>query len=118
MTMSLSKREFRVENEYQYNRSGAVRWIISHLMRYPYLPLIAIAAAVVNNFAYSMIQVFVGRAFDLISEATWATASLAALALGVFLSAVGQGSTGLIRNYATEFIAQRIERDLRPERSP
>jgi len=112
---STSKREFRLENEYHYNRSGAVRWIISHLLRYPYLPLIAIAAAVVNNFAYSMIQVFVGRAFDLISTPGWANQALLALATGVFLAAVAQGAMGLIRNYSTEFIAQRIERDSRDE---
>ena len=109
------KREFRLENEYQYNRSSAVRWIISHLMRYPYLPLIALVAAVVNNFAYSTIQILVGRAFDLISTPGWATEALAALALGVFLAAVAQGSMGLIRGYSTEFIAQRIERDSRDE---
>ena len=72
------KREFRLENEYQYNRSSAVRWIISHLMRYPYLPLIALVAAVVNNFAYSTIQILVGRAYDLISTPGWATEALAA----------------------------------------
>ncbi len=112
---SLSKREFRLEDEYNYNRSSAVRWIISHLMRYPYLPLIATIAALVNNFAYSMIQVSVGRAFDLISTPGWATQALFALALGVFLAAVAQGATGLVRNFSTEFIAQRIERDSRDE---
>jgi ATP-binding cassette subfamily B protein len=111
----LSKREFRLENEYRYNRTGAVKWIISHLIRYPYLPLIAVAAAVVNNFAYSMIQVFVGRAFDLISTPAWETQALLVIALGVFLAAVGQGASGLVRNYSTEFIAQRIERDGRDE---
>ena len=47
------KREFRLEDEYHYNRSSAVRWIISHAMRYPLFPVIAIAAAILNNFAYS-----------------------------------------------------------------
>ena len=111
----VSKREFRLDQEYPYNRSGPGRWIISHLMRYPYLPLIAIGAAVINNFAASMIPVFIGRAFDLISSPDWATSALLALAIAVFLAAVAQGSMGLARNYATEFIAQRIERDSRDE---
>lgn len=115
METTISKREFRLEKEYQYKRSGAVRWILSHLLRYPYLPLVAIAAAVINNLAYSMIQVFVGRAFDLISSTNWAVNALLAVAVGVFLAAVAQGSMGLIRNYSTEFIAQRIERDSREE---
>ena len=110
------KREFRLEDEYQYNRSSAVRWIISHLLRYPYLPLIAFFAAVVNNFAYSTIQILVGRAFDLISTPGWATQALAALALGVFLAAVAQGATGLMRNYSTEIIANRVEQAWRAGR--
>ena len=111
----VSKREFRLDQEYPYNRSGPGRWIISHLRRYPYLPLIAIGAAVINNFAASMIPVFIGRAFDLITSPVWATTALLSLAFSVFLAAVFQGSMGLARNYATEFIAQRIERDSRDE---
>ena len=37
----LAKREFRVADEYRYNRSEPGRWIVSHLLRYPVLPLIA-----------------------------------------------------------------------------
>jgi ATP-binding cassette, subfamily B, bacterial len=111
----VSKREFRVEGEHPYNRTGAVRWIISHLIRYPWLPLLALAAAVVNNTAHSGIQIYIGRAFDLIVSPEWGRAALLALAGGVFAAAVGQGLTGLLRNYATEFIAQRIERDSRDE---
>ena len=66
------KREFRLENEYQYNRSSAVRWIISHAARYPTLPLVVFLMAVLNNFAYRGIQVLVGRAFDLITSPEWA----------------------------------------------
>jgi ATP-binding cassette subfamily B protein len=113
--MALSKREFRVENEFQYNRTGALRWILSHLMRYPLLPLVALIASVINNFAHAYIQVLLGRAFDLISSPNWATAALAALAVSVFLAAAIQGTLGLIRNYAVEFIAQRFERDSRDE---
>jgi ATP-binding cassette, subfamily B, bacterial len=111
----VSKKEFRLPNEYQYDRSGAVRWIISHLMRYPLLPVLAVLAAVINNFAHSYIQVFIGRAFDLITQSTWTTATLLLLAVSAFLAATTQGLLGLARNYAIEFIAQRIERDSRDE---
>ncbi len=111
----MTKREFRLKDEYRYNRSSPVRWVVSHLLRYPILPLITILAAVLNNVCYSYIQVCVGRAFDLITSPGWETTALlglAALALG---SAVGQGVTGLARNYGTEFLAQRVERDARDE---
>jgi ATP-binding cassette subfamily B protein len=111
----LAKREFRVEDEYHYNRSEPVRWIISHLLRYPVLPLIALVASVVNNFATGYIQVIIGRTFDMISEPGWEVSALAMLTLGVVVAALVQGGLGLVRNYSTEFIAQRMERDSRDE---
>ncbi len=111
----MTKREFRLENEYRYNRSGPMRWIVSHLLRYPLLPLINILAAILNNSFYSYIQIFVGRGFDLITSPGWQTSALLTIALSVLGSAFGQGTTGLLRNYSTEFLAQRVERDTRDE---
>lgn len=115
MAEAVSKREFRIEDEYRYNRSGSLRWILSHVMRFPLLPLIALVAAIINNFAYSMIQVLIGRAFDIISQPEWLSSALLLVAVGVFIAALAQGSLGLVRNYSTEFIAQRMERDSRDE---
>jgi len=111
----LTKREFRLEDEYHYNRSGPVRWIISHVLRYPLFPLAMFLAAVLNNGFYSFIQIFVGRAFDLITTPGWQTAALLGLAASVLGSAIGQGLTGLVRNFSIEFVAQRVERDARDE---
>ncbi len=109
------KREFRLENEYHYNRSGAVRWIASHALRYPIFPIIAVVAAVANNYVYSYIQILIGQAFNLITSQGWAAPALLAIALGVAGAALTQGITGLARNYAFEFLAQRVERDARDE---
>ena len=111
----MTKREFSLTDEHEYNRSGPVRWIISHLIRYPIFPLIMIASAVLNNLSYSGIQIFIGRAFDLISSPGWTNPALLQLALGVVAAAIGQSTTGLARNFSVEFIAQRIERDTRDE---
>ncbi|MFQ5342000.1 MAG: ABC transporter ATP-binding protein [Anaerolineae bacterium] len=111
----MSAREFRLKDEYHYNRSGPVRWIISHVLRYPIFPLAMVLASVLNNAFYSFIQIFVGRAFDLITTPGWQTASLLGLAAAVMGSAVGQGLTGLLRNGSIEFSAQRVERDARDE---
>jgi ATP-binding cassette subfamily B protein len=111
----LSKREFTLKDEYHYNRSGPVRWIISHVIRYPLFPALILVAAIFNNLAYSYIQVFIGRGFDLITTPGWQTGALLTLALSVFATAAGQGVTGLMRNYSAEFLAQRLERDARDE---
>ena len=111
----MTKREFKPPTEYPYNRSGPVRWIISHIMRYPLFPLGLVVAAVLNNGFYSYIQVIIGRAFDLITTPGWQASALLGLALAALGSAIAQGLTALIRNYSIEFAAQRIERDARDE---
>ena len=60
----MEKREFTVADAHQYNRTNAVRWIISQMIRYPHFPLAVIVLAVVNNYAFSNIQLFIGRGFD------------------------------------------------------
>ena len=111
----MTKREFRLENEYRYDRSGPVRWIVSHATRYPIFPLAMLLASILNNTFYSYIQVFIGQGFDLITSPSWSVNALTGIALGVMGVAIGQGLTGLARNYSGEFIAQRVERDARDE---
>jgi ATP-binding cassette subfamily B protein len=111
----MAKREFTVANEYPYKRTSPFKWLISHVLRYPILPLGMVLAATLNNLFYSYIQVFVGRAFDLITSPDWEISALAGIALGVIGVAIGQGLTGLARNYFGEFLAQGIERDTRDE---
>ena len=111
----MTKREFQVKNEYQYNRKGPLRWVLSHLMRYPLLPLVLIAGAVVNNFAYSYIQVFVGRAFDVILVSGFQLSALVIPIIAILASAAGQGVTGVLRNFSAEVLAQKVEKDSREE---
>lgn len=111
----MAVREFSLEKEYTYNRTGPVRWIFSHVARYPVLPLLIILAALGNNFAFSYVQIFIGRAFDLITQPGWIREELIRAGLFVFGAASVQGLTGLVRNYAAEFLAQRVERDSRHE---
>ena len=109
------KLEFRSGKEHHFNRSGPVAWIVSHALRYPIFPLAAVAAAALNNFSYSGISVMIGRGFALIQGAGWEFQALFGVALFIGLLALGQGVFGLVRNYAIEFMAQRIERDAREE---
>jgi ATP-binding cassette subfamily B protein len=109
------KREFRPENEYPYRRTRATAWIISHVLRYPFFLPAMLLASVANNALYGLIQLVIGRGFDLITTPGWQLAALGGLALTALAAAAGQGVSALVRNYACEFLAQRIERDARDE---
>ncbi len=113
--LTIEKREFSLESEYKYKRTGPVRWILSHTLRYPIFPLGMILAALGNNMAYSNIQLFIGRAFDVITGTGFQRDELIKIALTVMVAAMSQGLTGLMRNYSAEFLAQRVERDSRHE---
>lgn len=107
--------EFAVGGSHAYNTSGPVRWLLSHMSRYVYFPIILLVTAIVNNFAYSNIQRLIGEGFDVIRQPSWEMAALTGVVVAMVVSAVVQGGTGFVRNLATEFLAQRIERNARAE---
>jgi ATP-binding cassette subfamily B protein len=84
-------------------------------MRYPLLPLAAFLSAVFVSVVNSTTQVIIGRAFDLISVPEWEVSALLMMAVAIFLLAVGSAFFSLLRNFSTEYIAQRFERDSRDE---
>jgi ATP-binding cassette subfamily B protein len=111
----LAVREFSLEHEYPYNRSGPARWILSHALRVPIWPIGMVLWAALDNLGYSYIQVFVGRAFDLIATPGWTHAALRGVAAGLLAASLAQALGGLLRNYSGEVIAQITERDARHE---
>ena len=111
----MALQEFAIDNAYSYNRTGPVRWIFSHMLRFFHLPLLLLLLSVVNNLAYSNIQIYIGRGFDIVTKPDWANSMLLTVALGILAAAAVQGITGLARNFAVEFLAQKIERDSRDE---
>jgi len=111
----LRKREFRLEGQHQYDRSGPVRWVLSHALRFPLYPLISILGAALGNWAYSFRQILIGQGFDVISSPGWETETLQRVALTMGAAALAQGVAGLMRSFSIEFIAQGIERDARDE---
>jgi ATP-binding cassette subfamily B protein len=84
-------------------------------MRYPHLPLLIIISAIATNYTYSSIQVFVGRAFDVISTAGFQLNDLIFPVIIIIACAVGEGLSGLLRSFSAEFLAQKVERNSREE---
>ena len=84
MASTVTVREFSIKDEFPYNRSGPMHWLLSHGLRYPIFPILMILAAAGNNYAFSYVQIFVGRAFDVVTSSGWTQADLLRSALLVF----------------------------------
>ncbi|NTU81521.1 MAG: ABC transporter ATP-binding protein [Chloroflexales bacterium] len=110
----MSQREFTIADEYRYDRRSPLRWILSHIWRYPHLPLTAMAGFVVGSALYSFALMQVGAAFDLI-VARPELGALLVIALTIVAARLSHGLSSLLAWYATEFTAQRLERDARAE---
>jgi ATP-binding cassette subfamily B protein len=113
--MSEITTEFRAEGARAFDTRSPGRWIISHLLRYPWLPLLAVLFDILNNIGYSGLQVLIGRGFDVLAKPGWLQRDLINVALVITGAAMLQGLAGIGRNLSFEFLAQKIERDARSE---
>jgi len=111
----VQKREFTVAHTYQYDTSGPVRWIVSHVMRYPWIPVVTVLMATLTSVFSSSNSVLIGRAFDTVLGAGATRQLVLKATLPILAIAVGQGLSQLVRNLAVELLAQRVERDARDE---
>jgi ATP-binding cassette subfamily B protein len=111
----MARREFTIEDEYHYDRSSSVRWIISHVMRYPYLPVATLLTAIASNWLSAQAPVYMGTAFDQVTSANPSVRILLILALSVLGFRVGDAIVNVLNSVASEFIAQLLERDAREE---
>jgi ATP-binding cassette subfamily B protein len=110
----LSKREFTVANEYAYNRSSAVRWIVSHLYRnihfvLAYLLAATLAIVLIN----SLIPILTGAAFDAVLQKN--VNRLVAISLTLLGAVLFGGCVDLCARLCAEVLGKRFARDARNE---
>ncbi len=109
------KREFSVEDEHVYNRAGPVRWILSHLLRYPHLMASFLLAASLTNVLFSAIPRLTGLAFDEVLKPEPSAERLLSIALAILGLALVRGLLDLTNSWSVETLGQRMERDAREE---
>jgi ATP-binding cassette subfamily B protein len=114
MTHPTGSREFTVANAYQYNYRSPVRWLASHIWRYPFLLILFFLTTVGMAASQSMSAVMVGRAFDTV-RASAGVSALTAVALLALSAYVGYGLFDIVNSMAIRVLAQRVERDARDE---
>ncbi|MFN8465535.1 MAG: ABC transporter ATP-binding protein [Caldilineaceae bacterium] len=110
-----SKREFSVAGEYTYNRAGPLRWIISHLLRYPLLLVSFLCAATLTNVLFSLIPMLTGQAFDAVLHTPPDAQRLLLVALTILGVVIVRGMLDITNSWSVETLGQRMERDAREE---
>ena len=109
------KREFSIANEHVYNRSGPIRWIISHLLRYPHFLTSFLLAATLTNVLFSAVPRLTGMAFDEVLRPEPSPGRLLSIALFILGLVFVRGLLDITNSWSVETLGQRMERDAREE---
>ncbi len=113
--MTENAAEFTLPQQYQTDRRSPARWITSHAVRQWPMILLALAGSLGNAGMLAVIQMKVGEAFNVVTAAVFDRAALVAITGIILGCALGRGVLQTARNFAFEFIAQRVERNIRRE---
>ena len=109
------KREFRALDEYHYDRSNAVRWILSHLFRYKRFMASFLFAAITVAIVFSSVPRLIGLAFNEILSPDASAARLLQIALLILALNFIRGLLDIMNAFSIETLGQRLERDARDE---
>src|SRR5215216_3014620 len=110
-----SKREFSIADEHIYDRSGPIRWIISHLLRYPHLLVSFLLAGTLTNVLFSAVPRLTGLAFDEVLRPVPSPGHLLSIALTILGLVLARGLLDMTNSWSVETLGQRMERDARDE---
>ena len=108
------KSEFSIEGLRDYNRSGPVRWIISHCFEHKLYFFVGLFGFALTYIAFSGARVMFGRGADVIINGGDAQAVIA-VSLAVLILSVSDGLFSLLGSMAMVILSTRVERDSRHE---
>jgi ATP-binding cassette, subfamily B, bacterial len=111
----MSASEFTIERGWQTDRRGPVRWILSHVLRHKLYVLGMFLGAFSNAALAAVVPVYVGRAFDAVAASPPDMRAIGIAALIIAGSQLLRGGLQLARNFSSEVLGQRLERDTRDE---
>jgi ATP-binding cassette subfamily B protein len=114
MTASTTTAEFSITRSWQSDRRGPARWILSHVLRHKIYIVGILIGALGNALGAGLVPMFIGRGFDVIVQ-TGDVKALGWIALTLIGSQLVRGVLMLMRNFCSEVIGQRVERDTRDE---
>ncbi|MBI1879555.1 MAG: ABC transporter ATP-binding protein [Chloroflexi bacterium] len=109
-----SAAEFSITRSWQADRRGPVHWILSHVLRHKIYIAGVFVGALGNALGAGAIALYVGQAFELMTQSPDFRA-LGWIAFWLIVSQIIRGVLMLGRNFCSEVIGQRVERDTRDE---
>ncbi len=108
--------EFVVPGRWRTDRRSPSRWLVSHVRHHAWLVAVALLGAFGNAALAGVVPLEIGRAFQAIAGQVPAARSvLISASLTVAISQIARAGLQLGRNFASELLAQRLERDIRDE---
>jgi ATP-binding cassette subfamily B protein len=110
----LSGKEFTVTGAYAYDHRSPARWVWSHVMRYPWLPVAFVVTVIGMATLQSWSAVLVGNAFDAVVGGI-TPEQLTRLALIILGVRVAFGVIDLANSFVVQLLAQLTERNTREE---
>ncbi len=108
------KSEFSIEGLRQYNRTGPVRWIMSHCWEHRAYFTVGLLGFASTYIAFSTARVLFGRGAELIINGGDARAVIL-VSLAVLIASVTDGLCSLTGSLSMVILSTRVERDARHE---
>jgi ATP-binding cassette subfamily B protein len=109
------KSEFAVSLPWTTDTSGPLRWVFSHVRRNWLLVLLMLVGAIGNAALAAAIPIFTGQAFDAVTGTNPNPQVLVTATALLIASQAIRSALQLARNFGSEVLGQRVERDARQE---
>ncbi len=107
--------EFVITHPWTSDRRGPIRWVWSHLVRNKLVILLALSGGYGNAALAAVVAVFTGQAFDAILGSPVDQSALLWACVWLVISQIVRSVLQLARNFGSELLGQRLERDTRDE---
>ena len=107
--------EFTLPDHKKTNRSGPIRWILSHFKRYWYIGVLILVGAYGNAYLAAVVPIEIGKSFNAIIESPSGIDILLASAWTIVWTQLVRGVLQFGRNFSAEWLGQLFERDIRDE---
>src|SRR5262245_34255624 len=110
--LCMAHSEFAVQLQYQSDRRSPARWVLFHAWRHKGIILMLVLGALGNAVLAAVVPQMIGNAFNAMLAPSPAFEVLRGAAFWIIISQLVRAVLQLGRNFGSEIIGQRLERDI------